>query len=80
MKPELHKDDEYLKGSVNLPVKTKHWTNDQQFRKYKVDFTHRWSGKVLTFTLSIYKDESQNQLKEIKRDYSFMWKVSKIYC
>ena len=51
------------------------------YKVYKVDFKHRISGKVITITLSQTKDQSEQQLKEIRKDFSWLWwSESKTYC
>jgi hypothetical protein len=52
----------------------------EQYKTYKIDLKHFFSGEVKTIELGKSKTESKEMLKTILKRFSIWWKKSVIYC
>jgi hypothetical protein len=48
--------------------------------KYRIDFTHLFSGNKKTISLADSKPESIVMLKQVKKRFNILWRRSVIYC
>jgi len=52
----------------------------EQYKTYKIDFTHLFTRSQHTVELAQSKNESTQMLKTLRSKFGLLWKRSKIYC